>query len=94
MVSAGGNCRFCSVDKLPVFNCPPRECRRRTTSQAPQTVGGVRKAVSAETHAHFARDMRKGEVIELHDAEHGDFLTPGPVQTRSVREIQRFLFSQ
>ena len=44
--------------------------------------------------AHFARDMRKGEVIELHDAEHGDFLKPGPVQTRSVREIQRFLFSQ
>lgn len=43
--------------------------------------------------AHFARDMRKGEVIELRDAEHGDFLQTGPVQTRTVREMRRFLFS-
>jgi pimeloyl-ACP methyl ester carboxylesterase len=43
--------------------------------------------------AHFVRDMRKGEVIELHDAEHGDFLQTGPVQTRTVREMRRFLFS-
>ena len=39
----------------------------------------------------FARDMRKGQVIELHDAEHGDFLKPGPVQQRTVREMRRFL---
>jgi len=44
--------------------------------------------------AHFVRDMRKGEVIELHDAEHGDFLQAGPVQTRTVREMRRFLFSE
>jgi hypothetical protein len=37
--------------------------------------------------------MRKGEVIELRDAEHGDFLQTGPVQTRTVREMRRFLFS-
>jgi len=43
--------------------------------------------------AHFARDMRNGEVIELHDAEHGDFLHTGPVQSRTVREMRRFLFS-
>jgi pimeloyl-ACP methyl ester carboxylesterase len=42
---------------------------------------------------HFTRDMRRGEVIELHDAEHGDFLKPGAVQTRTVHEMRRFLFS-
>jgi pimeloyl-ACP methyl ester carboxylesterase len=42
--------------------------------------------------AHFVRDMRKGEVIELHDAEHGDFLQTGRVQTRTVSEMRRFLF--
>jgi pimeloyl-ACP methyl ester carboxylesterase len=41
---------------------------------------------------HFARDMRYGQVIELHDAQHGDFLRPGSVQTRAVREMRRFLF--
>ncbi len=41
---------------------------------------------------HFARDMRNGQVIELHDAEHGDFLQIGPVQARAVREMRRFLF--
>jgi hypothetical protein len=44
--------------------------------------------------AHLVRDMRKGEVIELHDAEHGDFLQAGAVQTRTVREMRRFLFSE
>jgi pimeloyl-ACP methyl ester carboxylesterase len=42
--------------------------------------------------AHFVRDMRNGRVVELHDAEHGDFLHSGPVQTRAVREMRRFLF--
>ena len=42
---------------------------------------------------HFTRDMRRGEVIELHDAEHGDFLRPSAVQTRTVHEMRRFLFS-
>jgi pimeloyl-ACP methyl ester carboxylesterase len=43
--------------------------------------------------AHFVRDMRKSEVIELHDAEHGDFLQTGRIQTRTVSEMRRFLFS-
>ena len=43
--------------------------------------------------AHFVRDMRKGEVIELRDAEHGDFLQTGRVQTRTAREMRRFIFS-
>ena len=41
---------------------------------------------------HFVRDMRHAEVIELHDAEHGDFLRSGPVQTRTAHEMRRFLF--
>ena len=42
--------------------------------------------------AHFVRDMRNGKVIELHGAEHADFLRSGPVQDRAVREMRRFLF--
>lgn len=41
---------------------------------------------------HFARDMRNGRVIVLHDAEHGDFLRVGAVQLQVVREMRRFLF--
>jgi pimeloyl-ACP methyl ester carboxylesterase len=41
---------------------------------------------------HFARDMRNGRVIVLHDAEHSDFLRAGPVQAQVVREVRRFLF--
>jgi pimeloyl-ACP methyl ester carboxylesterase len=41
---------------------------------------------------HFARDMRNGRVIVLHDAAHGDFLQNGAVQTRVVREMRKFLF--
>jgi len=41
---------------------------------------------------HFVRDMRHGTVVEFHDAEHADFLHSGPVQTRAVREMRRFLF--
>ena len=84
-----GSCVFCHLrDDLH-----PCRCGGRTTGRLLKRWEEYGKPFQHQRIAHFARDMRKGEVIELRDAEHGDFLQTGPVQTRTVREMRRFLFS-
>ena len=43
---------------------------------------------------HFRRDMKKGQVVELHDTTHGSFLFDPAQQDIVVREMRRFLLNE
>jgi pimeloyl-ACP methyl ester carboxylesterase len=43
---------------------------------------------------HFRRDMKNGEVIEVRDTDHGDFLRDQNFQRYLVREMRRFLLGE
>ena len=57
------------------------------------SLASIQTWLTAPMKQDVSEAIERLEVIELRDAEHGDFLQTGPVQTRTVREMRRFLFS-
>jgi pimeloyl-ACP methyl ester carboxylesterase len=43
---------------------------------------------------HFKRDMKHGQVIELHHTDHGDFMRDATFQKFLVREMRKFLLGE
>ena len=43
---------------------------------------------------HFKRDMKQGQVIELHDTDHSDFMRDAMFQKFLVREMRKFLLGE
>ena len=43
---------------------------------------------------HFTRDMKNGKVIEVHDADHGDFIRDATFQKFLIREMRKFLLNE